>query len=162
MRDVRPPRVTSWLLAPVVLGLVLVACQMSSGVPSQGETHFLHGVDGVEENARADLWVSYQITVVEVAGVATGYRPQGPCLYWRLTLPAGKHELGLRLDYDSMTHSIRTGGVLRQGFELAAGAEYRLIDLSASTPGERVFQPWLLEGPPADELIELPQPGSGS
>jgi hypothetical protein len=133
-------------------------CTLSPGVPALGRAHFVHAAEGLSLDSLADVWISYQITVAEIDGVETRYRPDEPCLYYRLSLPAGEHVFGLLLDYDSMTHSIRSEGVVHETLRVEAGRDYRLIDLSAGTSGERALQPWLLEGAPEDEEIAVRRP----
>jgi len=145
---------------PLLALSAVVACQSSHGVPSRGTTHVSHAVEGLAPAERAEVWVSYQLRVAEVDGELVDYGAETPSLYWRLTLPAGAHELGLRLDYASMTHEIRTAGVLPLGIRLEGERAYRLIDIAAGTPGERTLRPWLLLGAPEQEELELRGPGA--
>jgi len=145
---------------PLLALSAALACQSSHGVPSRGTTHVSHAVEGLAPAECAEVWVSYQLRVAEVNGEVVDYGAETPSLYWCLTLPAGAHELGLRLDYASMTHEIRTTGVLRQGIRLEGERAYRLIDIAAGTPGERTLRPWLVQGAPEPEELELRGPGA--
>jgi hypothetical protein len=107
---------------------------------------------------RSEVWVSYQIVVEAVDGVPTSYRAEDPGLYHCLALPAGEHRLTLRLDYRAPLEDVRSGERVELDVRLAPGAAYRLLDLNAGRRRGRVFTPWLLDGAPAEETIELERP----
>ena len=149
------------LLALLVLGAACRAAGASSPlppIPQRGETHHEHlsGASSTEESA--DVWVSYQISVVAVDGVPTDYAARERCLYYRVRLPAGERVLTLRLDYRAPTHRVVTTGGTDKVVQLEANRAYRLLDLAAGETRGRTFTPWLLQGAPRDELIALERP----
>lgn len=142
--------------------LLLPGCRTSIGVPTQASSTIVYAAEGVPESELAHVWVSYQITVDTIDGVATSFEAPEKCLYYRVSLLAGTRVFGLRLDYESATHKVRTDAPQELTVELAEGHSYRLIDLGAGTNQARNFQPWLQSGAPLDETIDLSRGRSDS
>jgi len=123
-------------------------CRFSTGVPSRGGTHYEHQTESVPVYRLADLWVSYQIAVVEVDGKPTSYAPDDKGVYYRITLAPGEHTLAVRLDYRTPTMKVKSTDLVRKLVSLKPGRAYRLLDLGAGMQGERSFTPWVLEAHP--------------
>ena len=133
----------------------LSACKSSLGVPSLARESFTFGTEGLPSSELAQLWVSYQITVDSIDGNETGFRAPEQCLYYLISLPAGGHTLGLRLDYTSAIHRVRTAVPKVLQVDLVAGEAYRLIDLGAGSAPERIFQPWIQAGAPERKTLSI-------
>jgi hypothetical protein len=137
--------------------LLAASCRTPLEVPRRAEAAYEHGLSAAPIEQPAQLWVSYQIEVEQIDGVRVDYRAKEPGLYFLLTLPAGAHRLGLRLNYQAPLQFVRSEPVERS-VELASGAAYRLFDLNAGRVRGRVFSPWLEPGAPAEEPIPIERP----
>ncbi|MFT5688342.1 MAG: hypothetical protein ACI8PQ_001180 [Planctomycetota bacterium] len=151
-RFVAGARVSGLVIAAATLLLIGTGCRTSIGVPTLASASFDHAIDGVPSAERAHVWVSYQVTIDAIDGAQTSFLPPGECLYYRVTLPAGKHTFDLRLNYATATHTVHTDAPQSLAVELAPGESYRLVNLNAGTSS---FQPWLQPGAPPAETIEL-------
>lgn len=144
--------------APFLLiwSVVLPACRTAPNVPFRAENESQHVSADVPAEQLASLWVSYQIVVDALDGESTDYRASEPCVYFKLSLPAGEHNLDLRLDYRSATHRVSTQDPVELSVTLVAGESYRLLDLaSQSRTTKRAFKPHLLQGAPKDRSLSL-------
>ena len=108
---------------------------------------------------QAELWLSYQIRIEAIDGAPTDIGPDGPCIYYRLPLPAGEHTLLLRLDYQAPLEHVRAANPVETTVELQADTAYRLFDLNAGRKRARDFVPYVSAGAPPDEELALERPG---
>jgi hypothetical protein len=162
----KPSKPTHWfkavrrlliIAAPFALiwSVVLPACRAIPEVPFRAQVESQHLAADVPAENLVDLWVSYQIVVDGVDGASTNYRAMEPCVYFKLSLPAGEHSLDLRLDYRSATHQVNTTESVNLPIQLVAGESYRLLDLASQARTQRAFRPHLLVGAPKDQSLSL-------
>ena len=145
-------------LALALVSLTLSACRSAPVIPVRSDGERDHAIENVPSQETSELWVSYQIVIESIDGEATDYRAEAPCVYFKLTLPAGSHTLALRLDYHSPTHRVSTKVPVDLAVELAPASTYRLLDLSTRDLMRRSFTPHLFEGAPSTEVLELDSP----
>jgi hypothetical protein len=138
--------------------LAALACAGPRAIPKRLADGYEHATQGVPEERRATVWVSYQIEVVAIDGAEVDYRAVESGLYYRVAFAPGEHLLRLRLNYHAPLGVVRSEAEIELPVELEPGAAYKLLDLNAGRVRERVFTPWLEPGAPADEAIEIERP----
>ncbi len=146
-----------WSLAFPAILVLAASCRTPLEVPRRAEAAYEHGLTAAALERPAEVWISYQIEIEEIDGVRTDYRAREPGLYFLVTLPAGEHRLGLRLNYQAPLQIVRSETV-ELSVDLAAGEAYRLFDLNAGRVRGRVLAPWLEPGAPAEGAIPIERP----